>query len=61
MNIKVQSRQRGTFMVHGVSDEAFMSSPKGPTKVDHGDSVIACPALCYTGNFYFTDHWKPKQ
>lgn len=29
-------------MVHGVSDQAIMSSPEGPNKVDHGDSVTAC-------------------
>lgn len=42
MNIKVHKRQRETFMVHGVSDQAIMSSPEGPNKADHGDSVTAC-------------------
>lgn len=42
MNIKVQKRQRETFMVHGVSDQAIMSSPEGPNKGDHGDLLTAC-------------------
>lgn len=32
MNIKVQNRQRETFMVHGVSDEAFRTPQKGLIK-----------------------------
>jgi len=41
MHIKVQKRQRETFMVHGVSDQAIINSPEGPNKADHGDSVTA--------------------
>lgn len=29
-------------MVHGVSDGAITSSPEGPNKADHGDSVTVC-------------------
>lgn len=29
-------------MVHGVSDQAIMSSSEGPNKADHGDLVTDC-------------------
>lgn len=29
-------------MVRGVNDQEIMSSPEGPNKADHGDSVTAC-------------------
>lgn len=56
MNIKVQKRQRKTFMLHGVSDQAFTSSQEGPNKADHGDSATDCTVLPYVGTSYFTGH-----
>lgn len=42
MNIKVLKRQKESFMVHWVNDQAIMSSSEGPNKADHGDLVTDC-------------------
>ena len=42
MTIKVHNRQRQTFTVHGVSEEAFMCPPEASNKADPSDMVTVC-------------------
>lgn len=47
-----------TLMVHGVSDQAFISSPEGSNKAGHSDSVFGCTAPSYVKDLLLKRSWK---